>query len=275
MTLIRAEDFASLPTADLIRHFEVEGFIIVPGSLDPEEIQGLKDELATLPMRPSFYSDAPCFAVSPPHWHGPRAGAVIANPPVVAFLERLLGEDITFIHSHYIVSHPGQPELEMHADYAPYGSTYSGWLESSPVRVRVLHYLDDTGTDRAPLKILPRSHISFHADSHPYHRYRDHPDAITVPMKAGDALVMAVRMFHGTGANTSSQTRGMLEYDYRPVWSRPMQPVEEWSPEQVMALPEAARRFVRGRNALDGRWEFQQFKTLDQPAPGISPARWG
>jgi hypothetical protein len=67
----------------------------------------------------------------------------------------------------------------------------------------------------------------------------------------------------------------MLEYDYRPVWARPIQPVEEWTPQQVLSLPAEAQRLVRGRNALDGRPEFSQFQTIDRPAPGISPSRWG
>lgn len=271
-----AADFESFTTAEQVRHLETEGFVILPQILKENDIARIKGELDDLPMRPSFYSDAPSFASKPPHIHSAACGELIANADMLAFLNHLMGDDLVFMHSHYILSHPGQPPLEMHTDYQPYGSTYSGWLESCPVRVRVLYYLDDTRTDRAPLRIVPRSHICFHADAHPYKRYRSHDDEILVPMRAGDAFVFAVRLFHGVGPNTTEETRGMLEYDYRPSWSRPYNPVEEWSDPPAGSIPAHAEPLLRSRNRFDFRWEFDMKReTLDELAPGMTPSRWG
>ena len=266
--------FAAMDDAARVRHFETEGFVVIPNALDAREIERIKGELADLPMRPSFYSEKPTFASKPPHLHSPACTDLIANPATLSFLKALIGDDLIFMHSHYILSNPEQPPLEVHSDYQPYGSTYSGWLESCPVRVRVLHYLDDTGTDRAPLRIVPRSHICFHADANPYKRYRNHPDEVLFPMRAGDTFVFAVRMFHGVGPNTTEQTRGMLEYDYRPLWSRPYQPLDDFPPPPF-PIPEAVRPLLQSRNAFDFRWEFD-FKrtTIDADALGMSPHRW-
>jgi len=262
--------------AERIRQFETEGYVVIADALSPARIAALKAELATMPMRPSFYTDAPSFSTVPPHTHGPEAGALIGNPPVLDFARALMGDALVFMHSFYILSHPGSPALELHTDYQPFGGTYSQWLESCPLRVRVLYYLDDTRDDRAALRIVPRSHIAFHADAQPYRRYRDHPDEVTVPLKAGDAFVFATRLFHGVGPNITQETRGMVEIDYRPLWARPYGPVPDWSEDQLRYVPDALRDMARHRNATDAAWEFDTRRAaVDTPAPGMSPHRWG
>jgi hypothetical protein len=267
--------FIGMPRPEQIRHFETEGYVILPDVLDAPLIARLKAELASLPMRPSFFTTAPAFAKVSPHTHGPVAAGLIDHPPTLDFVKALVGEDLVFMHCFYILSHPGAPTLEMHTDFQPFGSTYSGWLESCPIRVRVLYYLDDTRDDRSALRIVPRSHICFHADAQPYRRYPNHPDEITVPVKAGDAFVFAVRLFHGTTANTTTETRGMMEYDYRPVWARPYGPVTDWTADELKFVPERARALVRSRNTVDFAWEFDVKRAaVDQPAPGMTPRRW-
>jgi len=264
----------SLP--ERIRQIETEGYVVLPGALSPEHITALKDELASLPMRPSFYTPLPSFSTIPPHTHGPHAAALIGHPPVLDFARALMGEDLVFMHSFYILSHPGSPPLELHTDYQPFGSTYSQWLESCPLRLRVLYYLDNTRDDRAALRIVPRSHIGFHADAQPYRRYKDHPDEVLLPLRAGDAFVFATRLFHGVGPNTTAGMRGMIEIDYRPLWARPYGPVPDWSAEQLKHVPPELLPMVERRNRTDAAWEFDVKRAaVDGPAPGLSPRRWG
>jgi hypothetical protein len=179
------------------------------------------------------------------------------------------------MHSFYILSHPGSPPLEMHTDYQPYGSTYSQWLESCPVRIRVLYYLDDTRDDRAALRIVPRSHINLHADAQPYRRYPSHPGEVLVPLKAGDAFVFSTKLFHGVGPNNTQEARGMIEIDYRPLWSRPYGPVPDWTPEELRHVPKELLPMVSHRNRSDFAWEFDtKRQAVDSDAPGLSPHRW-
>lgn len=269
-------DFAKLSDEERIRHFEIEGFVVFPDILSAPEVTALKGELEDLPMRPSFYSDKPTFAAVQPQWHSPKVAGLIGQHRAVSFLNSLLGDEVVFTHGHYIVSHPGQPALELHADYAPYGSTYSRWEESCPLRVRFLYYLDDTSIDRGALRIIPRSHICMHSDALPYRRYKSHTEELLVPMKAGSALCFAVRMFHGTGPNTSTGTRGMLEIDYRPLWARPLMPVAEWPDDDVRRAPERSQPFLHSPNSFDRPWEFLgNNDVLDRDAPGMAPSRWG
>ncbi|WP_439532758.1 phytanoyl-CoA dioxygenase family protein [Polymorphobacter sp.] len=265
-----------MTTPEAIRQFETEGYFIIPDALSTAGIAALKAEFDSLPMRPSFYTDAPSFSVTPPHVHGPEGASLIGNPPVLDFVRALVGDELVFMHSFYILSHPGSPPLEMHTDYQPYGSTYSQWLESCPLRVRVLYYLDDTRDDRAALRIVPRSHICWHADAQPYRRYKAHPEEVMLPLKAGDAFVFATRLFHGVGPNTTDETRGMVEIDYRPLWARPYGPVPDWSPEELRHVPPALLPMVERRNRTDFAWEFDTKRlAVDTPAPGMAPSRWG
>jgi ectoine hydroxylase-related dioxygenase (phytanoyl-CoA dioxygenase family) len=272
----KRDSFIGISRPDQIRHFETEGYVVLPDALDATTIMRVKQELADkVPMRASFFTDKPAFSAIAPHTRSAACAELIAHPPVVGFVRDLLGDELVFMHNFYILSHPGAPELDFHTDYQPYGSTYSGWLESCPVRVRVLFYLDDTRDDRSALKIVPRSHISFHADAQPYRRYRSLKEGMVLPLKAGDAFAFAVRLFHATTANTTNETRGMLEYDYRPLWARPYGPVQDWTPEELALVPPEARRMVRSRNSVDFAWEFDcKRESVETPAPGLSPHRW-
>ncbi len=266
----------TLDRAGLVRHLETEGFIILQNAISSEKIAALKAEFQTLPMRSSFFTDAPAFTKIPPHTHGPECASLIGNPPALDFAKALMGEDLVMMHSFYILSHPGSPSLELHTDVQPFGSTYSQWMESCPLRLRVLYYLDDTRDDRAALRIVPRSHICWHADAQPYARIKDHVDEVMVPLKAGDAFIFATRLFHGVGPNTTQETRGMIEIDYRPLWARPYGPVPNWTAEQLQHVPEDLMPMVVDRNRFDKSWEFDKERgPVDRPAPGMSPRRWG
>lgn len=272
----RRDHCLGLDRPGLIRHLETEGFAILPNAISVEQIAALKAEFTSLPMRASFYTDAPSFSTVPPHIHGPEGAALIGNRPVLDFVEALMGDELVFMHSFYILSHPGAPSLELHTDFQPFGSTYSQWLESCPVRIRVLYYLDDTRDDRSALRIVPRSHISFHADAQPYRRYKSHPDEVVLPLQAGDAFIFATRLFHGVGPNSTDETRGMVEIDYRPLWARPYGPVPNWTDEQLRHVPDTVRPMVTDRNRTDFHWEFDMKREgVDRPAPGLSPHRWG
>lgn len=274
-TIVDAE-FEGLPTAEQIRHFETEGYVILPKTLDAELISQIERELADLPMRGSFINPEPTFAARQPQWHSPACARLIAHPPTVGFLHSLMGSDLIFTHGHYIIPSKNAdelPPLPMHSDYKPYGSTYSRWEESCPVRVRVLYYLGES-----TLGILPRSHISFHADAHPYRRYASHPDTVGVNLQAGTAFIFAVRLFHGAApkqpGRSSTRQGGMLEIDYRPAWSRPVMPVDEWLAEDLAKMPEESLPYLKSPNTCDEFWEFKPMETEEADAPGLSPYRW-
>ncbi len=141
--------------------------------------------------------------------------------------------------------------------------------------VGVLYYLDDLTPEISPFRVVPHSHLSMHADANPYLRYKEHPEEVMVTARAGSAVLINHRVFHGNYPNTGDRPREMLAICYRPGWGGPMAEVDSWSDELLRSLPDSVRPFFIDRNKRV--WDFEGGnKPLDmqQNAPGINPSRW-
>ncbi len=163
-----------------LRHFEVEGYLILPEILDQETVARLKQELADAEMTHKSYSVYQTTGVKQPQWHSRAACELIGYPPMIEILAELLGKDIVFTRGFFQRTLPGSPPISMHTDGQPHGSDLFGYEGSCPKLIRVLYYLDDLTAQRAPFRVIPRSHLSFHADASPYIRYKHHPKEITL-----------------------------------------------------------------------------------------------
>jgi ectoine hydroxylase-related dioxygenase (phytanoyl-CoA dioxygenase family) len=209
-------------------------------------------------------------------WHGGIITQLIDHAPVIDFLKTLLNEDIVFMTYAYAISEPGHPGISLHTDGQPYGSKIFGYEGSCPIIIRVLYYLDDLTPEVSPFRVVPRSHLSLHTDANPYKRYAAHPEEVMVTAKAGSALLLNHRVFHGNFPNVGSYARRMLAIAYRPAWAGPtVAQVAAWNEADLAQLPNNIRPYFMDRN-LRG-WDFD---AVDKPAnmaseaPGISPSRW-
>ena len=229
-------DFESMSLGEKKRHLEVEGYTILPKAVDASKIEQIKKEMKDAPMQTKDYSDCQTFHLEP-QWYSPAVASLIANPPVVEFLEELCGPEIIFTRGFFHRTLPGSPPVSMHTDGQPFGSSIFGYEGSSPKLLRVIYYFDDLTKERAPFRILPRSHLSFHAEANPYKRYKSHPEEITICAEAGTAIVFPVNIFHGVHPNLADTRRTMVQFGYRPIWAGPIKPMEEWDPELVEKAP--------------------------------------
>lgn len=268
-------DFASMSLGEQIRHFEVEGYVVLPNLLDAPLIETLKAELADVAMKHKSYSTAQTIAVEPPQWQSRAVAELIGHAPTIQFLTELTGPDIVFTRGHFQRTHPGSPGISLHTDGQPLGSSLFGYEGSSPRLIRVLYYLDELTPERAPFRLVPRSHLSFHADANPYKRYKSHPEEITLCLPAGAVVIFPKDLFHGTHPNVSDAPREMIQFGYRPAWAGPIQPMEEWDAEAIAAAPAVARPFLQSLNTSGVEWE-QPHKPegMQSTAPGIDPSRW-
>ncbi len=268
-------DFASFTLGQRTHHLEVEGYAVLPDVLDAAQIEQLKAELADLPMQHKDYSEAQTYCMEP-QWQSSATAALIGHPPVAEFLKVLMGPDIVFTHGLFTRTLSGSPGISMHTDGQPYGSSIFGYEGSSPRLLRVLYYLDDLVAERAPFRLLPRSHLSFHAQANPYVRYKSHPQEITVCARAGTAVIIPINLFHGTHPNKATTPRELIQLGYRPAWAGPIQPMEEWDPKLVAAAPQQAKAFLQSVNTTGKEWQ-QAHKPpgMTTEAPGINPDRWG
>ncbi|MBD04509.1 MAG: hypothetical protein CME24_09210 [Gemmatimonadetes bacterium] len=267
-------DWAALSLGDRIRQIELEGYLIVPDLLDEDHLARLKTQAATWETVPRDYS---------PHqrgrrdvqWEGGPATDLIAHEPTLELLRAVFGDQILFLSYGYDRSEPGTPGISLHTDGQPYGSKIFGLNGSCPATIRVLYYLDDLTLDVSPFRVVPRSHLSLHAQANPYSRYESHPEEVVVPCRAGSALFLNHRVFHGTLPNTGAKERSMLAIAYRPAWAGPIAEVEAWDEQRVAALPERVRPLFGDPNTRE--WDFDATNKTDDMGRGergMAPSRW-
>ena len=268
-------DFRSMSRAEQIRHLEVEGYVVFPEILPPDLIACIQRELAAAEMLHTSYSVNQTRSVKQPQWLSRTVAELIGYPPMIDFLTQLMGPDIVFTRGFFQRTQPGSPGISMHTDGQPHGSNLFGYEGSCPRLLRVLYYLDALSERRAPFRLLPRSHLSFHADASPYVRYKGHPEEITLIVPAGSAVLIPSMLLHGSHPNRSSQPRELLQFGYRPAWAGPIQPVDEWDPELIANAPAISKPFLKSLNTTGAVWE-QQHKPdgMRSEAAGINPSRW-
>jgi len=269
-------DWSKLTLGDRIKSLELEGYVVYPDLLSPAQVAHFKQMTSTLETKGTDYSDKQRSRVDI-HWDHSSFAELIAHPPTIAFLEAVLGPDIVFLGSVFAQSRPGHPGISIHTDGQPYGSKIFGYKGSCPVQIRVLYYLDDLTVDVSPFLVVPRSHLSLHNDANPYSRYSEHPDQVAVPAKAGSAIFLNHRCFHGNCPNIGNRDRDMLAYLYRPAWAGPVEEkIEPWPEDKMATLSPILRRFFGDPN-LRKDFDFNHPNkptNMRNEAPGISPARW-
>jgi hypothetical protein len=268
-------DWSQLTLGEQIRQIELEGYLVLPDLLSAEHIARLKAETARLATFGVDYSVHQ--QVKPKvQFAGGAITDLIAHAPTIAFLRELFGDEIIFMSYAYARSEPGHPGISLHTDGQPYGSEIFGYEGSCPFMVRVLYYLDDLTPEIAPFRVVPRSHLSFHADANPYKRYAAHPEEVMVTARAGSAVLINHKVFHGNFPNVGDRPREMLAIAYRPAWAGPVVPqVEPWDPADLARLPDAVRPFFADRNTR--HWDFgggNKPANMASEAPGINPSRW-
>jgi len=268
-------DWGTLTDAERIRSIELEGYVVLPDVLTPDQVTALRQELDGLPTRAVDYSPHQRGCTDVQWTDSPTAIEVIANPPVVAFLRALFGDELLCTSCGYSVSDSGHPGIAIHTDAQPYGSKIFGLQASSPVLARVLYYLDDLTPERSPFKVIPRSHLSLHRDANPYHRYLSHPDERMVTCRAGSAAIINQKVFHGNYPNHSDSSRRMYGIAYRPAWAGPIEDVEDRDPTRVAQLPAQIQPYFRSLNTRHIDFDLpNRPDDMARDAAGLRPQRW-
>ncbi|MAE60721.1 MAG: hypothetical protein CMJ49_05100 [Planctomycetaceae bacterium] len=267
-------DWSALTLGQQIKHLEVEGYLVLPNLLDADHITRLKAETAKLDTVGTDYSERQRGA-GPVQFRGGEITNLIAHPPLISFLHQLFGPEIVMMSYTYARSEPGHPGISLHADGQPFGSAIFGYEGSCLFLVRVLYYLDDLTPDVSPFAVVPHSHLCMHADANLYNRYTSHPEQVMVPVRAGGAVLLNHRCFHGNYPNVGNHTREMLAIGYRPGWAGPVQPVEPWDEAELAKLPPDVRALMPDPNTR--HWDFDGGNKPDNMpdhADGMNPSRW-
>jgi ectoine hydroxylase-related dioxygenase (phytanoyl-CoA dioxygenase family) len=141
-------------------------------------------------------------------------------------------EDLRWISGYLSLKEPHSPALRCHQDWWCWDHSTS--FATQAPQVAVLCNLDQTEDRNAALRVLPGSHrasASLHAalpkahapdadalgPAHP--AMRDHPDQLTLRLRAGDAVVIDYRLLHGTHANATGARRDCVLLTSAPSWT--------------------------------------------------------
>lgn len=258
-----------------IRSLELRGYVVMPEVLSRDAVATLRSELDSLPLKAATYSDRQMYVHHVQWSNCVSAIETIADPKILSFLGELFGDDVLAISSTYARTDPQYPRMALHADSQPYGSNIFGAAASAPLSVRVLHYLDDLTTRRAPLLVVPYSHLGMHRDSCPYQRYKKHDEEVAITCRAGSAVIINQRLFHAVGANRSRTSRCVYAIGYRPAWAGPIAAVDEPDLAMLNRLPKHVRKLFASPNLRTVDTTMQNWSgDLRENPPGLGRTRW-
>lgn len=268
-------DFTSMSTRQRIKHLELEGFTMLPGSLDAGQIARITEETNKLDLKATSYSEHQRVFGKVNRTNSPFTNSMVDYQPTVSFLKELFGDELVCTSNTFALSAPGHPGIAIHADSMPYGSAIFGNASSAPILIRVLYYLDDLTPERSPLKVIPGSHLSVHRQASSYNRFLRHPDEVMVNCQAGDAAIINQRVFHGNFPNFSDCQRRLLAISYRPAWAGPVFEVEEEPEEALAALAPNVRPYFENQNRREITYDApDRYEGMPVDGVGVSYRRW-
>ncbi|QUQ68810.1 phytanoyl-CoA dioxygenase family protein [Kutzneria sp. CA-103260] len=264
-----------LTVGDQVRSLEIDGYAVLPGVLDEDAVHALGDLQRRTSLDRSSYTDKQWYRHNLQRDGDPEVLRLVEQPRILAFLDTLFADELVCIGVSCSRSEPGYDGMPLHTDSHPYGSNNLGAVGTSPVIVRVLYYLDDITPDRAPLLVVPGSHLSLHRDAMPYLRYRSHPDAVAVTCRAGDAVLINQRVFHAAGANRTDQPRRMFAASYRPAWAGPTLPVPTDGVPERNGMKESVYRMLADPNRRTVDTHIVNWSDdLPESGVGLGRSRW-
>jgi ectoine hydroxylase-related dioxygenase (phytanoyl-CoA dioxygenase family) len=202
------------PVELLTHELDRDGYAVVPGVLDADEIGAVRDALA------------PHFALGM-HGRNPFEGhetqrvyclvaksrafdRLILDPLMLDVSERVLGPNFLLTATLAIKLEPGESAQDFHYDDVFYRlprprPTYS---------VSTLWAVDDFTIENGATLVYPGSH-RWGED-----RPREVPEVVTATMTAGSVLVYYGTLVHAGGANASIGNRLGISIQYAAAWAR-------------------------------------------------------
>lgn len=155
----------------------------------------------------------------------PIVGRIIDQPLQKEICQQLCLEGLKSSGGIIVLSKPAYgPPLYWHQDFMNWNSPVSAtpW----PTKIFLSYYMTDTTRENGCLRVIPGTHrkrIDLHDTLPDAHEaeiqaiddlndpiFADHPNAIDVPMKAGDLIIADARLMHGAWPNQTDQRRTLL-----------------------------------------------------------------
>lgn len=169
--------------------------------------------------------------IKTPHAHHETYAKMVAQPNILAILQKLWGPSIRFDVSKLNLKAAGYgAPVEWHQDWAFYPHT-----NDDLAAVGIM--MDDVDETNGPLMVIPGSHkgaiLDHHADGFfcgaidPDRGEVDFNEAVKLTGPAGSITIHHARTIHGSATNTSGKPRRLLLHQYRAADAWPLMGVHQ------------------------------------------------
>lgn len=240
-----------------------QGYLIVPGAIPAPEIAELRraaDEIVAA-QPPEYWERHKAIGSLININQHPELARLISHEAGLGLMQALGFGDPRYQYGILFNKQGPSPRSFWHQDGMLWGADAA--YSAEPTEIGLLYYLQDTSTENGCLAVLPGSQLTRHA-VHDYHekvsteesRRRADPSAIVhqelagevaLEVKAGDVIVMDMRLLHATKANATASGRALVTCVYYPDYAE---------------LPESVRARIRP-DAQNGGWRW-----------AVEPERW-
>jgi len=242
--------------AEIVQELERSGYAVVPRRMDEKDLTTARADLSELLTSVEWGSG----------FDGTRTKKVFAllaktrcmdraatDRLVLQAVEQAIGPGAQFSLTYATQVHPGQGAQVLHYEQGIYPVP-----RDRDVMLTAIWALDDFTASNGATLVVPGSHQL--ATGKP-----DPGQAVPVEMPNGSLLLFSGRLYHGAGANTSTQPRLGVVIDYQQPWLRPCEAhTLSADPAQVRKLPQ----------------RLQELLGYNQPSPylgfinGQHPRQW-
>lgn len=247
--------YASLPTYDrnetdrMLEALHVDGFVLIPGVLPPDEIQAARDRIDGLTPIGWDYSGTIDHYKNvfnrDPFWL-----SFLDREGIIDLAEQALGNDCHMIGETAWRSHPGHQGMDLHLDYLPMEWPQPGVPASIrvPMFLCTAHfYLSPQTEELCPTWVIPGSHKAGRPPA-PFEKHWNGHLSQPVLCQAGDVLFFRSDLWHsGSDNRTLNETRYLLQVHYgRREMAQHFAPFLEWrfNPDTLAACNSRQRRLL-------------------------------
>lgn len=253
------------PLTDAQRlHFDIYGFVLLPGALTATEVEDLRRAMRRLNGEHDLATHRIYLNADLPHIrhfghlleYDPAFLRYATHPRLVAAAEEVVGGRVRIEETEAIINRrDAGADLEalrrqrkrptgFHTGTEHGWGTYEEGGRLHCLFVKTLAYLTDVGPEDGGTAVIPGSHRLSWPDEQIIAAARDDPSLVyQVEAAAGSVLLFCESLIHSTTAITSDRERMIVVTGYTPpmmqVW-----PGNEPSPAFVESLPPDLRRLV-------------------------------
>ena len=260
--------------------FDLEGYLVVKGVLNPDEV----DEVNSLADRvwPGGYDERSIRRVSEVSRWGSSTQRLMDHPGIVPYLAELLGPYVRIDHDYSIFMQKGGSAGRLHGGPAMQGGVKAAdhWYRYHDGVIRngltVFSYcLSHAGTGDGGFGCVPGSHKSNFTDCIPddVRHWDRRPHYVRqVEAEAGDVIIFTEALVHGTVPWTAAHERRSLLYKYSPghsSWSQSYYDADAYpdateQQRRLMAPPSIGRREETFQESSPTSYPIHRTETRDK-----------